>query len=128
MMVAMTDQVELSVVIPVFNEEINIVPMYDRLLAALSDKVSSLEILYVDDGSADMSWEVISELAGRDERVQGVRFARNFGHQAALTAGVDAAHGRAVGIIDSSPRRRPFTVSCAASPTWTSRWTPGTFD
>jgi len=68
MMVAMTEQVELSVVIPVFNEEVNIVPMYDRLLAALSDKVSSLEILYIDDGSADTSWEKISELAGRDER------------------------------------------------------------
>ncbi len=95
-MVAMTDQPELSIVIPVFNEEINIGPMYDRLLAALPDKVSGLEILYVDDGSADSSWEKISELAIRDERVRGVRFARNFGHQAALTAGVDVARGRAV--------------------------------
>jgi dolichol-phosphate mannosyltransferase len=120
MMVAMTEQVELSVVIPVFNEEVNIVPMYDRLLAALSEKVSSLEILYIDDGSADTSWEKISELAGRDERVQGVRFARNFGHQAALTAGVDAAHGRAVVIIDGDMQDPPEVI-----PEMVDRWREG---
>jgi len=116
----MTDQIELSVVVPVFNEEINIVPMYDRLLAALSDKVSSLEILYVDDGSADTSWEKISELAARDERVEGVRFARNFGHQAALTAGVDAARGRAVVIIDGDMQDPPEVI-----PEMVDRWREG---
>jgi len=120
MMVAMTDQVELSVVIPVFNEEINIVPMYDRLLAVLSDHVAGLEILYVDDGSADTSWEKISELAGRDERVSGVRFARNFGHQAALTAGVDAALGRAVVIIDGDMQDPPEVI-----PEMVDRWREG---
>ena len=54
MMGGMAEPPELSVVIPVFNEEINIVPMYERLLAALSDCVSGLEIVYVDDGSSDM--------------------------------------------------------------------------
>ena len=116
----MTDQIELSVVVPVFNEEINIVPMYDRLLAALSDRVSSLEILYVDDGSADTSWEKISELAARDERVEGVRFARNFGHQAALTAGVDAARGRAVVIIDGDMQDPPEVI-----PEMVDRWREG---
>jgi glycosyltransferase involved in cell wall biosynthesis len=120
MMVAMTDQPELSVVIPVFNEEINIGPMYDRLLAALSDKVSGLEILYVDDGSEDSSWEKISELAIRDERVRGVRFARNFGHQAALTAGVDVARGRAVVIIDGDMQDPPEVI-----PQMVDRWREG---
>jgi glycosyltransferase involved in cell wall biosynthesis len=120
MMVAMTDQPELSVVIPVFNEEINIGPMYDRLLVALSDKVSGLEILYVDDGSADSSWEKISELAIRDERVRGVRFARNFGHQAALTAGVDVARGRAVVIIDGDMQDPPEVI-----PQMVDRWREG---
>lgn len=119
-MVAMTDQPELSIVIPVFNEEINIGPMYDRLLAALSDKVSGLEILYVDDGSADSSWEKISELAIRDERVRGVRFARNFGHQAALTAGVDVARGRAVVIIDGDMQDPPEVI-----PQMVDRWREG---
>jgi len=119
-MVAMTDQTELSVVVPVFNEEINIGPMYERLLAALSDIVSSLEILYVDDGSADTSWEKISDLAARDERVQGIRFARNFGHQAALTAGVDAARGRAVVIIDGDMQDPPEVI-----PEMVDRWREG---
>lgn len=119
-MVAMTDQPELSVVVPVFNEEINIGPMYERLLAALSDAVSSLEILYVDDGSADTSWEKISDLAARDERVQGIRFARNFGHQAALTAGVDAARGQAVVIIDGDMQDPPEVI-----PEMVDRWREG---
>ena len=108
MMVAMADQPELSVVVPVFNEEVNIVPMHERLIAALAEHVDGLEILYVDDGSADSSWQKISELAARDERVRGARFARNFGHQAALTA--------------ITPRTPEFGFSClrsrlAASPT-----------
>jgi dolichol-phosphate mannosyltransferase len=120
MMVAMADQPELSVVIPVFNEEINIVPMYERLQAALADKVSGLEMLYIDDGSADTSWEKISELAARDDRVRGVRFARNFGHQAALTAGVDAARGRAVVIIDGDMQDPPEVI-----PQMVDRWREG---
>jgi dolichol-phosphate mannosyltransferase len=120
MMVAMTDQPELSVVIPVFNEEINIVPMYERLLAALAEKVGGLEMLYVDDGSADTSWEKICELAKSDDRVRGVRFARNFGHQAALTAGVDAARGRAVVIIDGDMQDPPEVI-----PEMVDRWREG---
>jgi dolichol-phosphate mannosyltransferase len=120
MMVAMTDQPELSVVIPVFNEEINIVPMYERLQAAVADKVCGIEMLYVDDGSADTSWEKISELAARDDRVRGVRFARNFGHQAALTAGVDAARGRAVVIIDGDMQDPPEVI-----PEMVDRWREG---
>ncbi len=116
----MADQPELSVVVPVFNEEININPMYDRLLSALIDKVSSLEILFIDDGSADTSWEKISELASRDERVRGVRFARNFGHQAALTAGVDVARGRAVVIIDGDMQDPPEVI-----PEMVDRWREG---
>jgi dolichol-phosphate mannosyltransferase len=116
----MVDLPELSIVIPVFNEEINIHPMYDRLLSSLSDKVGSLEILYVDDGSADASWEKISELATRDPRVRGVRFARNFGHQAALTAGVDVARGQAVVIIDGDMQDPPEVI-----PEMVDRWREG---
>ena len=105
-----SDQPELSVVIPVYNEEINILPMYERLLAALDDQVSGLEILYVDDGSSDSSWEKISALAAKDSRVRGMRFARNFGHQAALTAGVDAARGSGIGIIDGDLQDPPEVI------------------
>ena len=117
---AMADQPELSVVVPVFNEEINIQPMYERLLASLAEGVDGLEILYVDDGSSDQSWQKISELASSDERVKGVRFARNFGHQAALTAGVDAATGSAVVIIDGDMQDPPEVI-----PEMVDRWREG---
>ena len=116
----MADQPELSVVIPVLNEEVNILPMYERLEAALAEHVDGLEILYVDDGSGDSSWAKISELATRDQRVRGVRFARNFGHQAALTAGVDGARGRAVVIIDGDMQDPPEVV-----PEMVDRWRDG---
>lgn len=116
----MAEQPELSVVIPVFNEEINILPMYERLIAALETRVDGLEILYVDDGSADTSWDKICELAARDQRVEGLRFARNFGHQAALTAGVDAARGRAVVIIDGDLQDPPEVI-----PEMVDRWREG---
>lgn len=103
-------QPELSVVIPAFNEEVNIRPMYERLVGALEDEVDGLEIVYVDDGSRDDTWAAIGALAATDERVKGMRFARNFGHQAALTAGVDAARGRAVVIIDADLQDPPEVI------------------
>jgi len=111
---------ELSVVIPAYNEEANIATMHERLVAALAGMVDGLEILYVDDGSADATWQRVTELAARDPRVRGLRFARNFGHQAALTAGVDAAHGRAVVIIDGDLQDPPEVI-----PEMVERWREG---
>lgn len=111
---------ELSVVIPEFNEESNIVPMYERLVAALAEIVDGLEILYIDDGSSDGTWARICGLAEKDSRVRGLRFARNFGHQAALTAGVDAARGRAVVIIDGDMQDPPEVI-----PEMVERWRDG---
>lgn len=111
---------ELTVVIPAYNEQESIEPMYDRLVAALERKVEGLELLYVDDGSRDRTWERIEELASNDPRVRGIRFARNFGHQAALTAGVDAASGRAVVIIDADLQDPPEVI-----PEMVDRWRDG---
>jgi dolichol-phosphate mannosyltransferase len=111
---------ELSVVIPAFNEEDNVRPLYDRLVACLEGAVSSLEILFVDDGSDDGTWDRVVELAGEDPRVRGLRFARNFGHQAALTAGVDAAAGEAVVIIDGDLQDPPEVI-----PEMVARWREG---
>jgi len=111
---------ELSVVVPAFNEEDNVAPMYERLVSALQGIVGELEIVYVDDGSVDATWERIVVLAERDPRVRGIRFARNFGHQAALTAGVDAARGEAVVIIDADLQDPPEVV-----PEMVERWRAG---
>ncbi len=116
----MPEQPELSVVIPAFNEENNVVPMHDRLVEALGEVVEGFEILYVDDGSADATWERVQALATEDPRVRGLRFARNFGHQAALTAGVDAARGTAVVIIDGDLQDPPEVI-----PEMVARWREG---
>ena len=116
----MAEQPELSVVIPAFNEESNVEPMHERLVATLDEVVDGLEILYVDDGSADATWDRVQALATVDPRVRGLRFARNFGHQAALTAGVDAARGKAVVIIDGDLQDPPEVI-----PEMVARWREG---
>lgn len=115
-----SQQPELSVVVPAFNEEANVETMHRRLVAALDDVVESLEILFIDDGSSDATWSRVRDLAASDGRVRGIRFARNFGHQAALTAGVDAANGRAVVIIDGDLQDPPEVI-----PEMVARWREG---
>lgn len=106
----MTDHPELTVVVPAFNEEDNLRPMVERLTEALEPVVDGLEIIFVDDGSVDGTWQGISTISALDSRVRGVRFARNFGHQAAVTAGVDAARGRAVVLIDADLQDPPEII------------------
>lgn len=115
-----TPRPELSVVVPAFNEEANVGPMHQRLVAVLADLVDGLEIVFVDDGSSDATWSRVRELAAADPRVRGIRFARNFGHQAALTAGVDAAAGMAVVIIDGDLQDPPEVI-----PEMVCRWREG---
>lgn len=116
----MVERPELSVVVPAFNEEENVDAMYRRVITALAERVDGIELVYVDDGSTDRTWDRIVQLAREDERVRGVRFARNFGHQAALTAGVDAARGQAVVIIDGDLQDPPEVI-----PEMVSRWREG---
>lgn len=101
---------ELSVVVPVFNEEENIPELYRRLRAVLPQVVQEWEILFVDDGSRDRSWELIRTLAAQDPRVRGLRFSRNFGHQMAFAAGLDHARGQAVVIMDADLQDPPELI------------------
>ena len=116
----MTDVPELSVVIPAMNEEDNVRTMHERLTAALDGIVDGLDVVWVDDGSSDDTWRLIRELAGEDERVRGLSFSRNFGHQAAVTAGVDAARGRAVVVIDADLQDPPEVI-----PEMIAKWREG---
>lgn len=112
--------VELSVVVPVFNEEENIPELYRRLVAALEACVHSFEVLFVDDGSRDNSWALVRRLAEADGRVRGLRFSRNFGHQMAFAAGLDHARGAAVVIMDADLQDPPEVV-----PELVDRWRQG---
>src|SRR5690348_1096703 len=89
---------KLSIVCPAFNEE-EVLPLFHRELSAVLEALGAeyeFEIIYVDDGSSDGTLAVLRDFAARDGRVRYLSFSRNFGHQAALTAGLEAARGEAV--------------------------------
>ena len=100
----------LSIVIPVYNEEGNIVELYRRLLAVVENLKTSFEIIFVDDGSADGSDALLQDLHGSDPRVKVLRLSRNFGHQMALTAGIDFADGDAVITMDGDLQHPPEVI------------------
>jgi polyisoprenyl-phosphate glycosyltransferase len=99
----------ISVVAPVHNEVGTLVELHRRLTLTLAD-VDAYEIVLVDDGSTDGSWATLLELAGRDSRVRLLRLSRNFGHQAALSAGLDAARGDAIVLMDADLQDPPEVI------------------
>jgi len=96
----------VSIVVPAFNEEENLDTLWQRLRPVL-DAVGGGEVVIVDDGSADSTWSEIVRLAAEDPRVRGVRLSRNFGHQAALSAGMAHARGRTVCFMDADLQDPP---------------------
>jgi polyisoprenyl-phosphate glycosyltransferase len=111
---------ELSVVIPVFNEEENITVLYSRLTAVLEDTHIDYEIIFVDDGSNDGSLNQLQNLSVQDKRVMVVELARNFGHQVSITAGLDFARGQAVAIMDADLQDPPEVL-----PEFIAKWRKG---
>lgn len=108
---------EISVVIPIYNEEENIPELYRRLTEVLEKLCigkgyppDSFEILMVDDGSKDRSWQAIREIHGKDRRAKGISFSRNFGHHVAVTAGLDHAKGEAVILMDGDLQDPPEEI------------------
>lgn len=101
----------LSVVIPVYNEADSLGELHAELTAVAREQQYDLDVVFVDDGSTDGSWSVIERLAAEDPRVQGIRFRRNFGKAAALSAGFQAARGEFVFTLDADlqddPREMP---------------------
>ena len=103
--------VELSLVFPIYNEEENIPELYRRVCTVLDDnKITSAEILFVNDGSRDRSEELIRELKAKDARVKLINFSRNFGHQAAITAGIDYGRGDATILMDADLQDPPQVI------------------
>lgn len=98
---------ELSVVLPVFNEEGGLTALYGRLKAVLEKMGMAHEIIFVNDGSRDRSWEAILSLADRDGTVKAINLSRNFGHQVAISAGIDASRGATVAVMDSDLQDPP---------------------
>jgi polyisoprenyl-phosphate glycosyltransferase len=102
---------DISVVIPVYNEEANLMALYHRLRLVLSEITPSYELIFVNDGSTDQSLALIKELAGQAPEVKYIDFSRNFGHQIAVSAGLDMAAGDAVVIIDGDLQDPPEVIA-----------------
>ena len=101
---------EISIVVPLYNEEKNIRLMHDRLVSSILKITSNFEIIYVNDGSKDNSFLELLKLSNEDERVKYINFSRNFGHQIAVTAGLDYSKGAAVVIIDGDLQDPPEVI------------------
>jgi dolichol-phosphate mannosyltransferase len=100
----------LSLVIPVYNEEESLLPLHDEIVVVVQREGLELEIIFIDDGSRDGSWDIISDLAKRHPNVHGLRFRRNFGKAAALSAGFRAAHGEVVLTLDADLQDDPAEI------------------
>lgn len=102
--------IKYSIIAPIYNELDNLPELHKRITAVMESTGEPWELLLVDDGSRDGSTERIRELAAQDEHVRPVIFARNFGHQIAVTAGLDYARGEAVIIIDADLQDPPEVI------------------
>ena len=101
---------ELSIVVPVYNEEENIYELYERLIQVLSSLNLTYEIILVDDGSKDHSFQVIKKIASENTNIKFIRFTRNFGHQSALFAGIEKASGKAIVLMDGDLQDPPEEI------------------
>src|SRR5437867_3381734 len=100
----------LSVVVPLYQEAAVIPELIARLTRSLDSLDFDWEAILVDDGSTDETWTLLREAALRDDRIRAIRLTRNFGHQAALTAGLRAAEGEAVVTMDGDLQHPPEVV------------------
>jgi polyisoprenyl-phosphate glycosyltransferase len=109
-----------SIVAPVFNEEETLPHFYQRIVKTMEQIGESFELLLINDGSHDHSYKLMQELHERDPRVRAIDFSRNFGHQIAISAGLDYARGQAVIIMDTDLQDPPEVI-----PDMATRWKAG---
>jgi glycosyltransferase involved in cell wall biosynthesis len=111
MPVALTNEtVDISVVVPLFNEEESIVPLYEQLLPVLSRLGKTFEIIFINDGSSDGSQAVLCRLADTSRQVKVINFRRNFGQTAAMSAGFDHARGAIIVPMDADLQNDPADI------------------
>lgn len=100
----------LSIVVPLYNEETVIEKMYERLIEIMNKNNFSFEIIFVNDGSEDNTLKIAKKICAKDNRVKLISFSRNFGHQIAITAGMDKCSGQGVVIIDADLQDPPEII------------------
>ncbi len=100
----------MSIIIPAYNEAESLTELYRELSSVLASIPYKAEMIFVDDGSTDGTLEIITHLASKDKRIKALSFSRNFGHQAALIAGIEAAQGAAVITMDADLQHPPRLI------------------
>ena len=100
----------ISVVVPVYNEQEVIEALHSRLLQVLAPDIPSFEVIFVNDGSKDKSPQMLDQISKSDPRFKALHFSRNFGHQAAVTAGLHAVSGQTVVVIDADLQDPPELI------------------
>jgi len=100
----------LSVILPVFNEEESLTLQYKAVSDAVKKLKKTYEIIFVDDGSSDSSYDILKEIASSDKNVRLVRFRRNFGQTAAMAAGIDYSKGEVIVFMDSDLQNEPEDI------------------
>jgi glycosyltransferase involved in cell wall biosynthesis len=101
---------ELSIIVPLYNEEESIRPLYESIKQAIDPMNVEYELIFVDDGSRDSTFDVASELAHRDQRLTVIKFRRNFGQTPAMAAGIDFARGSVLITIDGDLQNDPADI------------------
>ncbi|NLA23802.1 MAG: glycosyltransferase family 2 protein [Bacteroidales bacterium] len=102
---------ELSVILPVFNEENNLNTLYEEIISCIKKlNINSYDLIFVNDGSFDESLNIIKELAKKDSNVKYIDLSRNFGHQIAISAGLEAAKGKRVVFMDADLQDPPHLI------------------
>ena len=114
------DEVTYSVVIPVYNEAEVLPELYKRLTEIMEQEEGLYEIVFVNDGSQDKSFEIMKEMSQKDNRVKIINLSRNFGHQIAITAGLDYASGASVILMDADLQDPPEVL-----PNFIKKWKEG---
>src|SRR5262249_1653179 len=102
---------ELSLFLPVLDEEENLREMHQKISAALDSLARSAEVIFVDDGSTDKSLKILKEVAAGDDRVRVISLRRNYGQTAAMSAGIDAARGEILIPMDADLQNDPADIA-----------------
>ena len=106
----MKDKIIYSIVVPLFNEEDVVMESYKRIKSVMERTKESYEILFINDGSKDKTRDIVEGICNKDENIKLINFSRNFGHQAAITAGMNEAEGDAIVVIDADLQDPPEVI------------------
>lgn len=102
---------DLSIVVPLYNEQDSVVPLYEAITDALRGVAGKAEIIFVDDGSRDRTFEIAEAIAAEDKRLRVVKFRRNYGQTPAMAAGIDTARGTYIITMDGDLQNDPADIN-----------------